>query len=165
MNLWIYKGIRITIKGQSLGTAPGRSNILRQMREASKSLKKNEWARGKYRKRLISHEEKWSRRFRGSTVLKVKWGLRTITGFNKREVTADLEKDVLFLKECIYLIMRETERGRDRRSRPPRKEPNVGLLPGTPGSHPEPKAGVQPLSHTGIPWNTFSIDYYEWEGS
>ena len=30
-------------------------------------------------------------------------------------------------------------------------EPNVGLNPGTPGSHPEPKADAQPLSHTGIP--------------
>ena len=34
------------------------------------------------------------------------------------------------------------------------KEPNVGLDLGTPGSHPEPKADAQPLSHPGIP-NTF----------
>ena len=29
--------------------------------------------------------------------------------------------------------------------------PNVGLDPRTPGSHPEPKADAQPLSHPGIP--------------
>ena len=28
----------------------------------------------------------------------------------------------------------------------------VGLDPGTPGSHPEPKAGTKPLSHPGIPY-------------
>ena len=31
------------------------------------------------------------------------------------------------------------------------KEPDAGLEPGNPGSHPEPKAGAQPLSHTGVP--------------
>ena len=30
-------------------------------------------------------------------------------------------------------------------------EPNVGLNPGTPGSRPEPKADIQPLSHPGAP--------------
>ena len=33
----------------------------------------------------------------------------------------------------------------------PRKEPNVGLDPGTPGSRPGPKAGTKLLSHPGIP--------------
>ena len=33
----------------------------------------------------------------------------------------------------------------------PRKEPDVGLDPGTPGSHPELKVDVQPLSHLGAP--------------
>ena len=32
-----------------------------------------------------------------------------------------------------------------------RREPSVGLNPGTPGSHPEPKADAQQLSHPGIP--------------
>ena len=46
--------------------------------------------------------------------------------------------------------MREREREAEtlvERSR----EPDVGLDPGTPGSHPGPKAGAQPLSHPGIP--------------
>ena len=33
----------------------------------------------------------------------------------------------------------------------PCREPDVGLDPGTPGSHPGPKAGAKPLSHSGIP--------------
>ena len=31
------------------------------------------------------------------------------------------------------------------------KEPDEGLEPGNPGSHPEQKAGAQPLSHPGVP--------------
>ena len=31
------------------------------------------------------------------------------------------------------------------------REPNVGLDPGSPGSHPEPKAGAKLLRHPGIP--------------
>ena len=31
------------------------------------------------------------------------------------------------------------------------QEPDVGLHPRTPGSHPGPKAGTKPLSHPGIP--------------
>ena len=33
----------------------------------------------------------------------------------------------------------------------PSREPDVGLDPGTPGSHPGPKAGAKPLSHPGCP--------------
>ena len=33
----------------------------------------------------------------------------------------------------------------------PSREPDVGLNPGTPGSHPELQAGAKPLSHPGIP--------------
>ena len=50
--------------------------------------------------------------------------------------------------------MRETEGGRDigrGRSRLPAGEPDVELDPGTPGSRPESKADVQPLSHPGAP--------------
>ena len=53
--------------------------------------------------------------------------------------------------------MRYTERGRERQrhrqreKQAPCREPNVGLDPGTPGSHPGPKAGAKPLSHPGIP--------------
>ena len=31
----------------------------------------------------------------------------------------------------------------------PCREPNVGLNPGTPGSHPEPQADAPPLNHPG----------------
>ena len=31
------------------------------------------------------------------------------------------------------------------------REPDVGFDPGSPGSHPEPKAGAKPLHHPGIP--------------
>ena len=53
----------------------------------------------------------------------------------------------------MYLFMRDRERDRDigrGRSRLPAGN-HVGLHPGTPGSHPEPKADTQPLSHPGIP--------------
>ena len=32
------------------------------------------------------------------------------------------------------------------------REPDVGFDPGTPGSHPGPKAGAKPLRHPGIPY-------------
>ena len=47
--------------------------------------------------------------------------------------------------------MRDTERQRQREKQAPRREPDVGLDPGTPGSRPEPKADAQPLSHPGVP--------------
>ena len=43
--------------------------------------------------------------------------------------------------------MRDRERERQKHKQGPYKEPDVGLEPRTPGSHPEPKAGAQPLSH------------------
>ena len=55
----------------------------------------------------------------------------------------------------IYLLMRDTKRkGGQRhmqREKTPCREPDVGLDPRTPGSHPEPKAGAKLLSHPGIP--------------
>ena len=62
-----------------------------------------------------------------------------------------------FLKDFIYLFMRnrERQRRRQREKQAPCKEPDVGLDPGTPGSHPEPKAEAQPLSHPGIPLTPF----------
>ena len=51
--------------------------------------------------------------------------------------------------------MRDTERNRhrhrQREKQAPRREPDVGLDPGTPGSCPGPKADAQPLSHPGVP--------------
>ena len=51
--------------------------------------------------------------------------------------------------------MRDTERSRDigrrRRSSPCRSPMQSVFDPRTPGSHPEPKADAQPLSHPGAP--------------
>ena len=46
---------------------------------------------------------------------------------------------------------KERERHRQREKQAPCREPDVGLDLGTPGSHPEPKADAQPLSHPGAP--------------
>ena len=46
---------------------------------------------------------------------------------------------------------RERQRHRQREKQAPCREPDVGLDPRTPGSHPGLKAGAKPLSHTGIP--------------
>ena len=46
---------------------------------------------------------------------------------------------------------RERQRHRQGEKQVPCGEPDGGLDPRTPGSCPEPKADVQPLSHPGIP--------------
>ena len=48
--------------------------------------------------------------------------------------------------------MRDTQRQRyrQREKQAPCGEPNVGLGPWTLGSHPEPEADAQPLSHPGV---------------
>ena len=46
---------------------------------------------------------------------------------------------------------RERQRHRQREKQVPCLEPDVGLEPGTSGSHPGPKAGTKPLSHRGCP--------------
>ena len=42
------------------------------------------------------------------------------------------------------------------------QEPDVGFDPGSPGSHPGPKAGAKPLHHPGIPFFLFlfSISFF-----
>ena len=42
-----------------------------------------------------------------------------------------------------------------REKQAPRREPDVGLDPGSSGSGPEPKVDTQPLSHPGIPLSPF----------
>ena len=64
-------------------------------------------------------------------------------------------KKLCFLK-TIYLIIPERHRERHRdtgrgRSRLPVGEPNEGLDPRTPGSHPEPQTDAELLSHPGAP--------------
>ena len=60
-----------------------------------------------------------------------------------------------FFKDFIYLFMtereRESQRHRKREKQAPCRESDVGLDPGTPGSHPGPKAGTKPVNHPGIP--------------
>ena len=57
-----------------------------------------------------------------------------------------------FLKR-FYLFIHETHRERQRwrqkEKQAPRRETDVGLIPRTPGSRPEPKADAQPPSHPG----------------
>ena len=45
---------------------------------------------------------------------------------------------------------RERHRHRQREKQAPRRDPDTGLDPRTPGSCPEPKADIQPLSHPGV---------------
>ena len=44
-----------------------------------------------------------------------------------------------------------SQRHRQREKQGPHREPDVGLIPRTPGSRPEPKAEAQPRSHPGVP--------------
>ena len=46
---------------------------------------------------------------------------------------------------------RQRQRHRKREKQVPCREPDEGLDPGTPGSHPGPKADAQPLSYPGFP--------------
>ena len=48
-----------------------------------------------------------------------------------------------------YKRQKERQRHRQREKQAPCREPDVGLDPRTPGSHPEPKADAQPLSYPG----------------
>ena len=61
-----------------------------------------------------------------------------------------------FLKDFIYLLLRGTEQ---REQQAPCRVPEVVLDPGTPRSHPGPKAGAKPLSHPGIPLLLFFISF------
>ena len=55
----------------------------------------------------------------------------------------------LFFKNLFREIQRERQRHREKEA--PHREPDVGLDPRTPRSHPESKVGAQPLSHPGVP--------------
>ena len=47
--------------------------------------------------------------------------------------------------------MREAETQAEGEAGSMHREPDVGFDPGSPGSHPGPKAGAKPLRHPGIP--------------
>ena len=51
--------------------------------------------------------------------------------------------------------MRDTEREAEGEKQAPCRDPNVGLDPGTPESHPEPKPDAQSLSYPGITIKAF----------
>ena len=59
-------------------------------------------------------------------------------------------------KDFIYLFMRDTETEAETQAEGEaagsmHRERNVGFDPGSPESHPGPKAGAKPLRHPGIP--------------
>ena len=55
---------------------------------------------------------------------------------------------------------KERQRHRQRKKQAPCREPDVGLDPGSPGSHPGPKADAKPLSHPDVPDFTFEMGSY-----
>ena len=57
--------------------------------------------------------------------------------------------------------MRDTKKDRERQKEKQAscRKPDMGLDPGTPRSHPEPKADAQPLRHPGIPKKFFKTIY------
>ena len=69
-----------------------------------------------------------------------------------------LEEYEIFFK-ILFIHQRHTERERERErqrhrqreKQAPHRDPDAGLDPETPGSHPEPNTDAPPLSHSGIP--------------
>ena len=74
-----------------------------------------------------------------------------VIAFSKSLLSASLKKK----KDFIYLFMIHTkrQRHRQREKQAPCEEPDMGLNPRTPGSHPELKADAQLLSHPGVPYS------------
>ena len=66
---------------------------------------------------------------------------------------------IYFFLIFIYLFMTVTEREAETQAEGEAGsmhwEPNVGFDPGSPGSHPGPKAGTKPQCHPGIPERRF----------
>ena len=71
------------------------------------------------------------------------------------EEWADQIMWVFFFLKILFIHerhgMRERQRHRQREKQAPCREPDVRLDPRNPGSHPEPKADAQLLSHPGNP--------------
>ena len=70
-----------------------------------------------------------------------------LTGFKSNKKPCDLSLLVL----APWLVQRAQGYFRERKKQAPRREPDLGLGPRTPGSYPGPKAAIQLLSHPGIP--------------
>ena len=66
-----------------------------------------------------------------------------------------LLKIYFFKRFYLFMRDRERQRHRQREKQAPCREPDVGLDPGSPGSHPGPKAVTKPLSHPGGPAYNF----------
>ena len=60
----------------------------------------------------------------------------------------------MFFKR-FYLFIPKRHEYRQREKQAPRREPDVGLDPRTPGSHPGPKADAKLLSPPGVPAPSF----------
>ena len=73
----------------------------------------------------------------------------------------------LFLKDFICLFMTDRERKRERQrhrqgeKQAPCREPDVGLDPGSPGSH-RAEGGAKPLGHPGCPLEPFVTRIAQW---
>ena len=66
---------------------------------------------------------------------------------------------IVFLLIFIYFFIYDRHTVRERQAEgeagSTHQEPDVGFDPGSPGSHPGPKAGAKPLRHPGIPINCY----------
>ena len=67
----------------------------------------------------------------------------------------------LFFKNILFIYLwqtqREGQRHGQREKQAPCREPDVGLRSPDPGSHPDPKADAEPLSHPGVPSHCWKI--------
>ena len=85
----------------------------------------------------------------------------TLNLHNVNYILIKLEEKKSFLIFLNYLFMIVTEREREAETQAEGeagsmyREPDVGLVPGSPGSRPGPKAGAKLLRHPGIPSSHF----------
>ena len=81
---------------------------------------------------------------------------------DRKIITVQDPKKMKFLKKILFIHERhrERQRHRQREKQDPCGEPNAGLDPRTPESHPEHKAETQPLNHPPVP--KMKIFYREW---
>ena len=80
------------------------------------------------------------------------------TGIDREYMTRNLNAPIQELGNFKIFLFIHQRQERQRQENPALcKEPNMGLDPGTPGSHLEAKADTQPLSHPGVPTLSVSI--------
>ena len=91
------------------------------------------------------------------------WAVETVLIYTK-----ELNRKRVIQNICSnngFIFFKERQRHRRREKQAPRREPDVGLHTGTPGSCPEPKADAQLLSHPGITltmvldWRSITVTY------